>query len=101
MIRTARGLLNSADPSAITASPQAAAVLRSRHQALEEPAADLRVLREDPRFPYDRFLLSHAHMHANRLLGLDRSAEASMLRILVKALYGLSVAPGTGTGPPR
>jgi hypothetical protein len=36
-------------------------------------------------------------MHANRLLGVDRNVESRMLRILVKALYGLSVAPGTGT----
>ena len=91
LIRAARGLLNSAATSAPTAEPQAAAVLGSRHLALADPVAALRVLREDPKFPYDPFLLSHAHMHANRLLGLDRRAEAQMLRVLVKTLYGLSV----------
>ncbi len=95
LVRTARVLLF-ATASDSNAEPQAAAVLRARHLALAEPVAALGVLREDPQFPHDRFLRSHAHMHANRL-GLDRRAEAQMLRVLVKTLYGLSVAPARDT----
>jgi thiopeptide-type bacteriocin biosynthesis protein len=54
---------------------------------------DMLLASEELSQPKNVLLRSYVHLHCNRLLGIDRSAEQQALALLARARYGLCQAP--------
>jgi len=73
------------------------AVLAGRRQQLDAMSDRVAVITRGEPTIRDDLLHSYIHMHCNRLLGRDRTAEAHSLIILQKSLHG--IAAGIGREP--
>ncbi len=93
---TLRGLLG--DPEQIRSQPGGDAVLQvlaARRNELEKIGRQLDELTaaEELSQPKSVLFRSYVHLHCNRLLAGDRSAEEQVLGLLVRTRYGLNQAP--------
>jgi lantibiotic biosynthesis protein len=93
---TLRGLLG--DPEQIRTQPGGdalARVLAARRNELEPIARRLDALTAAQELSQSKSMLfrSYVHLHCNRLLAGDRSAEEQVLGLLARTRYGLKQAP--------
>jgi len=91
-----RGLLG--DPEQIRTQPRGdalARVLAARRNELQPIARQLDALTAAQELSQPKSMLfrSYVHLHCNRLLAGDRSAEEQVLALLARTRYGLKQAP--------
>jgi thiopeptide-type bacteriocin biosynthesis protein len=69
--------------------------LAARRKELVEVGHRLHVLAENGQLPQTKssLLRSYVHLHCNRLMGVDSSAQEQVLGLLVRTRYGLAQAP--------
>src|SRR5262249_35969862 len=99
---TLRGLIS--DPEQIRSQPGGDAltrVLADRRNELGTIARRLNVLAASGELSQQKSVLcrSYVHLHCNRLMAGDWSAEGQVLGLLERTRYGLIQAPLTATRP--